>query len=327
LTPARQEIPVQYLTRAVADALRLDANETVIFEHQLRKLLAKTYDVKYSELKARLFVPPSSDPVPKGARTFTYRQFDHVGFWNVIHGYANDYPRANLKAREFTAVTRWIGNSFGWSKQDMLEASFAGQDLASDEARAARRILEEALDYIIAFGLSNHNIPGFLNHPNVTAASVATVTSNTTWAEKIADGDTESVIADLLEQFNTTCSLTSEVEKPNALALPPSSLRQLQQTKRSEASEKKLIDEVRERLPSITFIEDWYRLETAGSSSTKRMVMYVRDAEHLWREIPQEVEAGDVLQTGHNAFEVPLSAKTGGVVIPYPLAISYRDGL
>lgn len=53
---------------------RLDAAETVFFERELQHVYAQTYDVRYPELKGRMFIPVSNQ-AGGGATSVNYRQF------------------------------------------------------------------------------------------------------------------------------------------------------------------------------------------------------------------------------------------------------------
>lgn len=315
----------RYAPQDLLDALRLDANESALFEDDLRQLLAKTYDKKYPDLTMRGLVP-AGPAVNPAARNFTFRSYDGVGLYEVIEGYARNLPRVDLKATEHDGKTRWIGNAFGWNKFELMEARFAGLDLPSEKAFRARRVIEEALDYMIAFGIPTHGITGFFNNANVTASSVATVGSDTTWADKV-DTDPELVLADIREADEAMRTATKEVEVANTLALPPSEHRRLRQTNRSGSTDKTLLDEIATKFPNITSIVEHRYLETAGSGGTKRFVLYKKDAETLGYIIPQEFMTEDVYRSGAADWEVACFAKTGGVMMPYPLAVAFRDGL
>jgi hypothetical protein len=92
----------------------LDAAETVFFTRQLEHIKARTYDIKYPELKARMFIPVSNE-VPSGAKTVTYRQWDRVGRAKIVADGAKDLPRVDALAREFSRPTRICGDSFGYN--------------------------------------------------------------------------------------------------------------------------------------------------------------------------------------------------------------------
>ena len=77
----------------------------------------------------------------------------------------------------------------------------------------------------------------------------------------------------------------------------------------------------------ITDVDFWHKLDLADAAGTgPRMVTYQRDPEVLELVIPQEFEQFPP-QARNLAFVVPCHARVGGVVVYYPLAIVYTDGL
>ena len=78
---------------------------------------------------------------------------------------------------------------------------------------------------------------------------------------------------------------------------------------------------IRDRIKEVI---PWYRLTGAGAGASDRMLIYVRDPDHLWLEIPQEYEQFPVQPLGLE-FRIPCHARCGGVIVPYPLAIIYGD--
>ena len=53
---------------------RLDANEQAFFKRQTEYIKSKTYDKKYRMLKAKQFIPVSTE-VPSGSQFVTWRSF------------------------------------------------------------------------------------------------------------------------------------------------------------------------------------------------------------------------------------------------------------
>lgn len=119
-------------------SFRKDSSPSIFFDRQLEQIKSQTYDILYPDYMARQFVPSSPQPVPNGADTFTYRQWDMFGAWSVITGLESGLKRADVSAAEFTGKVRRIGDAFGWSLDDMERAMFAGIALSSEKARASQ---------------------------------------------------------------------------------------------------------------------------------------------------------------------------------------------
>ena len=79
--------------------------------------------------------------------------------------------------------------------------------------------------------------------------------------------------------------------------------------------------------PYITRIESWNKLALADAAGTgPRAVCYKRDPEVLELVIPQEYEELPPQPKGF-MYDIPCHARCGGVVVYYPLAMAYMDGL
>ena len=68
-------------------------------------------------------------------------------------------------------------------------------------------------------------------------------------------------------------------------------------------------------------------LDTAGASSSKRMVAYRRSPEVVKMHIPMPFRFLPAWQTGPLRFDVPGIFRVGGVDIRRPKAVRYLDGI
>ena len=309
-------------SRRIADATGLfdreDANETAIFARQLEYVYTKTYDVKYPEFKARLFIPVDTS-VPTGAETYTYRQFDEMGMAKLISNYASDLPNVTILGKEFTGTCKSLGTSYSYSIQDVRRASMAGLPLETSLARVARRVTEAKIDSLAAFGDTNAALGGFLN-----AANVPLITPTTgTWSSATAD----QIIADLDKLVNSIVTVSNGIHIPDTLLLPITQFLRLNNLQRSAASDKTVLQWYLENNPFIKNIDQWYLLDLADAQGDgPRAVCYKRDPEVLGLVISQEFEQFPP-QMMSLAFTVPCHSRVGGVKVTYPLAIAYMDGI
>ena len=110
---------------------------SVFFARELDFVKAQSYDVEYPEFTALKLFPMSSEVDP-GAETITYYSYDKVGLAKIISNYATDLPRADVKGKPTTAIIKSIGDSFGYSIQEMRASRMAGKSLDTRKAEAAR---------------------------------------------------------------------------------------------------------------------------------------------------------------------------------------------
>lgn len=297
---------------------RLDAAESAFFERQLDYIKSRTYDIKYPELKSRMFVPASNE-VPSGMTEVTYRQYDRVGQAKIIKPGATDLPRVDVYGNEFTRPVRWGGASYGWNLIEIRQARQTGIPLDARKAAAARRALEELIDEVCAIGASDYGISnGFLNHSSV---GITTPTTGT-WSTATAD----QIIADVTKMWTEMTTDTKGIEKPNTLIMPDAQHAILATKPRSTTSDTTVMQFLLANFPGLNAIEPWYRLAGAGAGATDRVVLYNRSPEALQQEIPNEFEQLPVFQRGSN-FEVECLIATAGMEFYYPRSCRYMDGV
>lgn len=295
---------------------RTDAGETAFFTRTLETILAKTYDVKYPELKARLFIPPSNEVDP-GAESYTYRQFDMYGIAKIVSNFADDLPMVDVLGKEFTAPVVSIGASYHYSIQDIRRARMSGIDLDGKRGMAARRAIETKIDLVAALGDTNTGVKGFLNAASVPIVSF--VTGN--WTQATA---AESILTDMNTLVNSIVNTTKELFAPDTVILDNVSYQVANSKRIDPTMEKSVLKSFLENNPYITSVQQWQRCNNASAGAGRRIVAYKRDPEVLELVIPQEFEQFPP-QAKNLGFSVPVHARHGGVSIRYPLAIAYMD--
>src|ERR1700682_2890158 len=136
---------------------RFDAGQTAFFLRDLTDIYARTFDVKYPDLKARTILPVYTGVDP-GAEGFVWRQFDRTGTAEVI--------AAEEQSRIYS-----LGASYSYSIQDLRKAKMAGIPLETRKAFAARRAMEQAVEQIAFFGYQA--VPGAAATQSVLGAPAA----------------------------------------------------------------------------------------------------------------------------------------------------------
>jgi hypothetical protein len=300
---------------------RLDAAENVFLERELEHVKATAYEVRYPELRAREFIPVAYD-TPSGTETIVYQEYDAVGTAKLIASYSDDLPRVDVLSREVRAPVRGLGDSYGYSRQEIRAAMQARRPLVDRKARMARRAIEILVDEIASTGHVS-GLKGLLNIANALGYTVPADGTGTSalWSTKSADlilRDLNGIVAYMVAQ-------TKGVERPNTILLPEPQYDLIAGMPRSTVSDTTVLEFWRRTRPEIT-LDKWHRCAGAGASSTNRMVAYRKAPEVLWLEMPLEFDQTPPEQRGLS-FVVACEARTGGVICPLPLAIAYGDGL
>jgi hypothetical protein len=302
--------------------VRLDANETAFFTRELESIKAKTYDIKYPELKARRLFPVSFEAGP-GAESIVYQQFDQIGMAKLIASYADDLPRADVVGREFTARVKSIGASFGYNIQEIRAAVKAGRPLQARKASAAKRAVSYLENKVAFFGDSATGLVGFLSHPNVTKTNAPNGVSGTaTWATKTPD----EILKDMNDAANGIVTISKGMEIPDTMILPMAQYNYIKSTARSANSDKTILQYFLENNGYIKTVEWVSELLGAGASGKDCLVCYRKDPDALTLEIPQDFEQFPEEQRGLE-YIVACHQRIGGVIVYYPLSVNILSGI
>ncbi len=308
--------------------LRFDANDakqdakfTAILERQLEFVKTRTYDIRYPEMKARQFIPVNND-VDTGAETITYRQWDMIGMAQIIANYGDDLPLIDALVEEFEQKVQGLGAAYEWSIQDLRRSAMAGASLDQRRARAARRSIEQQIENIAALGNTKAGLVGMAKNANVPL-----VTPDTgTWTSATAGS---LMIADLMKLSSSIVTTNKETFMPDTLILDIGRYNLLATTRVSTTGDTNTtaLEGFLRSNPWVTTVATWNKLANANATDNgPRAVCYKRDAEVLTLEIPQEFEQFPP-QAKNLSFLVAVHARTGGVIVYYPIAMAYMDGL
>ena len=312
--------------------VNLDSAETMFFARELEARKARTYDVVKAPLKAfELF--PTDSTAGAGAESIVYEQYDSTGIAKIIANYADDLPRANVKGKEFTARVKSVGNSYGYSLQEVRAAQMAGKPLVQRQADAAARAQRELWNRIAFYGDAEYGIPGFLTNTNIPDSSAPGdgAGSGTTFASKV--GTPDLIIRDLNNLANTIVTSTNGAEQPDTIVLPVAQYALLSSTPRSSTSDTTILDYFLANNPFINSVE-WANELTAAQMAANGVTRFTGDVCFAYRrspdvltlEMPQMFEQLPV-QERNLEYVVPCHSRIAGVLVYYPLACRLLDSI
>lgn len=303
-------------------ARRMDANETAFLARQLEEIRAKSYDIKYAPLDAVSFLPVDTSIDP-GVEAVTYRQYEMFGMAKIVADYANDFPTANVVAREFTSKVKSLGASYQYSIQEMRAASFSGVPLEQRKANAARRAIDQLHNTLARVGSSGDGLLGFLNQSNTTSFTVPNGAAGTaTWSTKTPD----EIVADMHDIANGIVTSTKGVEVPDTILLPLAQHQLIASRRMGDGSDTTILAFFLATSPWIKQVLPWHELDGAGALGVDRMVCYRKDPDALQYIAPVVFEQFAPQEEGM-VLKTHCHARSGGVVVYYPLSISYGDGI
>ena len=305
------------------DAYNLDANESAFFKRELEMVKSQTYDVKYKPNKAFGLFPVSSEASPAVAE-ITWRQFSRVGVAKMVSDYAMDFPRVDIYGVEYSVKPKGLGAAYGYSIEEIRRAQMAGLPLETRRAETARKAIEDKLNYIAFNGDTATNLQGFLAYSGISEYTVASggTGGTKTWSTKTAD----QILDDMNGIVHGVVSATNGIEQPDTMLMPLEQYNLISTKRLGTDSDTTVMEYFLKTNRYIKRIEWITELKTAGAGSTARLMVYVNDPSHLTLEVPLMFEQYDADKKGMS-YEIPVYAKTAGMIIYYPASVAYGDGI
>lgn len=316
------------------ERMRFDGAEdaSVFFARELDYVKARSYDKLYPEFTA-LELFPSSSEIDPGAETATYYSYDKTGFAKIISNYATDLPRADVKGKPTTAVIKSLGDSYGYSIQEMRASRMAGKSLDTRKADSARYQIDYLNNKIAWMGDEETGLRGVLSTDNDIPLYVPANGANGTakWADKTED----EILADITGMMTQMARLTKKVEKPDTIALPSEAYIILQ-NRRISGTDSNLLSYIENNLKGITNIVSCPELDPdstdtnpyAADDGTGKgvMILFKNSADKLTIENPLPFTQYPV-QTQGLEMVVNCEARTAGAMIYYPMSLLIATGI
>jgi hypothetical protein len=303
-------------------ARRLDTAESVFFARETEFIKSRTYDAKPAELKGLRLVPMASD-LPTGIEQITYRRYLEAGEAKVIADYAKDFPRVDVFAEEYTSKVVDIGDSYGYSIKEIRASMRSGKRLDQRRATTARRTIERKLNHLTLRTDPDWGTYGLLDYPGITETTLPADGngSSKAWPTKKVD----LILRDINILLDAVNVPTNGIEEADTLLLPLPSRNLLVNTRLGDNTIS-LMKYIQDNFPQIKRIEWLNELVGIGAGGTNRIMVGKFDSEHLENQIVGDFEQ---LETEHEGGEytIPCIATTGGIIIYYPMAFAYADGV
>ena len=298
---------------------------SIFFARELDYIKSKSYDKVYPEFTALNHFPITHE-VPEGAETMTYYSYEKTGLAVIISNYATDLPRADAKGEPTTATIKSIGDSYGYSVQDMRASRMAGKSLDTRRADAARYAIDRKTNEIAFAGDKKHKLMGMLSEDNdIQVYTLSVVDGKTSWIDKSAD----EILEDINKMFAYQAELTQDVERADTLAIPPAvfidiSTRQIPNT---GYTVKKFLMENAPYLKEIVSAPELAgRNKDTNPYGVNVALLYTNSSEKFSLEIPMAFYQYP-LQNRNLEVVIPCEERVGGIVMYYPLSALIAVGI
>ena len=299
---------------------------------QLHRIESEVYMTKYPsfDFNSLMYVNTEGDLWDVGTLFYS---MDSMGRAEFISGKGFDMPYANTTMSQYTHGFHLMGLGYEWTMQEMERAAKLGRSLSSDKAAAVAKYAQATLYSLAMTGrlpgdaASEKGWTGFINNASVPTANVAAdgTSSSRLWSAKTPD----QISRDFWECVNAVELNTNETHVANTVLLPTARLRYLESTRMTDTGSTILAYILGGSANSRTInVAASRELDTAGASSTNRMIAYDNSREVAQFHLPGGGHSFiDPFRKSSMTWEVPGIMNVGGVEIRLPNALVYRDGI
>jgi hypothetical protein len=296
---------------------------------QASHIETEVYKIAYPEIQYPVLIPVDTS-ASEWSKSITFFSSDKQGLAAWFAGDSKDMPRADVTREKFEAPVYMAGIGYGYNLEELGQAQMLGQNLGNDRAESARRASEEFLENLALRGDTTHNLKGLINQSSVTASNATAdgTGSSALWTAKTSD----LILRDVNDILTSIYSASLTVELADTLLLPVAqytliSTKRVTDTNMTVLEFIKLHNVYTATTGQPLTIRAVRGLETAGATSTARMVAYKRDPRKLKFHLPMPHRFLPVWQTGPLQFDVPGIFRSGGLEVRLPGSMRYLDGI
>ncbi len=323
---------IQNYLSDVRRAHRNDGSNGVFTEQATTAVLSEVFRKKYEQHKwvggGLIAIDTSAGP---GALAVAW---DDVGYTDdgddgFISDISTDIATIDVNLERKSNTVHTIARSYCYSDIEMNAARAGNYDPIVDKASRTREAWELNLNNAIRFGVPSIGFDGFFRNPSLTPVTALTGT----WATATAD----EIIADFAEAITQIRTSTSGVSEPDTVVFDLTTWTILEQKQKSVASDKNVLQWLRENYP---FIRTWtwdFGLRGQGDGGTvddkgrysggsNCMMMYKNDRTVLRALLPMAMTPKGPQEQGLS-WKTIFWGRFAGLAIPRPKEIVRLEGL
>lgn len=294
-----------------------DDADSLYFARALDYVKATVYTRLLPLMAGDRLVPTRTD-TPPFTESITYSIYDGVGMAKIISNYADDLPRVDVVGKEVSVTVRTIGDSFGYTINDLRIASRNGEGLQARRATRAREEVERKENSLKIKGDAAYGMFGLTNHPNIPVV----VATTGDWDAAGTTGD--QIAADFTALFDAVVNQSNGRHTPNVFSAPQAQFSAMR-SKQIALTGVTVITHLQTLYPEVEFVLA-QEFNGAGTGGTDVAFMAERAADNYGYEQVKAFEQYPPQARGLE-FVVPCDARTAGVVVERPLAMARMEGV
>lgn len=277
---------------------------------------------------------PIKGGINKGAQTYTYKIVTELGMAKLLAADAKELPQVSTGYKKKTVDIHNVGDSYKFTQEELDSCAYAGIPLESDDARTARRKIDEKIDELIYVGDEDWGVLGLLNNPNVTRTEAADNAAKTSksWKNKTLD----EITADIQQMIDTVFAATkgprgSGTVEANTIKIPREAYVSLTNRTKGVDSDVTFLKALQDRFAPQGLV-NWECCVSAGgvgkvgSNAADRALLYNKGIENVFSIITVPFR---VLPAQYQGLSVVFNciARSAGCVWRRPTTGVYMDGV
>lgn len=283
--------------------------DTVLLEEQLKTLDPKIYQTFFAALQARDFISPISNVDYAGSRRYEYRRLIPNGGGESAMSFRAQAPKSNASlvydSQQFFPL-------IDACEFDLLDIQ---KGIDSSILEAAARNNAQNQNKMLLYSNSALGTKGLFDAAGVTVTNSALAS----WSSADTAAD------DIIDAINEVGGVVGKDEaslQPNEVLISSADFRVAQKL-RSSVDNSNALELVARAHPGVR-IRPALGLETAGTSSGRRMVVYNSNVDMLGG-LFTPMTVMPAMQKTPYLTEVHMHSFCGGIVIRYSAAMGYFD--
>jgi len=282
------------------------------------------FEEKYPAFNYAEFIPVNEDGDMWDVGTIVTSMSGPIGKAEYLSAKGFDIPNIGHQASQGITNFYLAGAGYEVTLQEVNRASRMGVDLPTKDASDARKVMEKFIYDRAMSGSTEKNTKGLINNASVPQASAPTGT----WGSATADqmlADVDAAVVDVYQN-------TKETELADTVLLPTTAFLVANRTRVGDTG-KTVLQYIIENnaYTAITkqplSVMPSRELETAGNSSTRRIVAYAKNPGVLEFFLPGAPTFMPPHAISSLAYRVDGIMNVGQTEIYRPKGVSYRDGI
>lgn len=312
-----------------------DAQQALSFlRTQAEAIEAEVYEVPYAAVQYPELVPVDTG-LDEWAKSVTFYSLDRTGRAEWFHHYGKDIPYADLEREKSEQAIDMAAIGYEYTIEEIAQARRLGINLGTEKAASALQAYEEFIDRVALYGDAQKGWAGLINNAAVTSGLAPNDGAGGGGSSRrFQDKTPVQVLRDINTLIGGVYLDTNRIEIADTLLMSLNLFNYIATTPRSDASDETIMEYLlRANVLTMTTgrqlrIRAVLGLETAGASSSGRMIAYRFDRSVVKMHLPMPhkfLPAANV--PGSIIFKVPGIFRLGGTEIRRKAAVRYLDGV